>query len=133
MSTAHAIRLGDTFRYTQKREEHLWMVISDPQLDQSVLIANLTTYKPYKDGSCRLNRGEHPFIKHETCVNYAFAQAPDGAHLIDLYVRDKIELLEPLSVQTLAKVQYGALVSPHIPDKYRRFLRSQVFDGSDDA
>ena len=45
---------GDTF-YLAKRqlEEHLWFVLSDPAINQEVvIIANFTTWKEYKDQAC---------------------------------------------------------------------------------
>ena len=50
---------------------HLWIIISDPKLDpQNVLIVNLTSLGPRKEQSCVLKVGDHPWIRHDTCVNY---------------------------------------------------------------
>jgi len=74
---------GDSFRYTVKREPHLWAMISDPEKDDSVLIVNLTTVRNHSDKTCVLGPGDHPFVRHATCINYADAEAPTVRHLAD--------------------------------------------------
>jgi len=52
---------------------HTCVVVSDPTLDPDrVFVAAFTTFEPYKDDACLLNRGDHPAIKHLTCVSYDF-------------------------------------------------------------
>lgn len=68
------MKAGDTFKLVNK-DIHLWMVISDPEQDpHRVLLVNFTTWTPRQDPACVLQEGDHPFIHHETCVNYADAR-----------------------------------------------------------
>jgi hypothetical protein len=66
-------------------DKHLWIVISDPTADpDQVLIVNLTTVDERKEQVCLLHGGEHPWIRHETCVNYADdVVTTDIVHLSD--------------------------------------------------
>ena len=64
---------GSTFLRSDS-DKHLWILISDPAQDpQQVLIVNLTTLDDRKEKVCLLHVGDHPWIRHETCVNYADA------------------------------------------------------------
>ena len=76
---------GDTFRIPEpgtSLDSHLWVVISDPAVDPvRVLIVNFTTRRQDSDHACILQAGEHPFVHHETCVNYAGAKAVSAAQI----------------------------------------------------
>jgi hypothetical protein len=50
-------------------DSHLWIVISDPDVDpEHVVIVNLTSYRADKDQACVLDKGDHPYLSHRTCV-----------------------------------------------------------------
>jgi len=63
------MRIGDVLLI----DEHACIIISDPRKnpDQVVLTA-LTTHESYKDDSCLLDVGDHPFITRLTSVSYDF-------------------------------------------------------------
>ena len=61
---------GDTF-IRGDRDKHLWVVLSDPKLDpEKVLLVNLTSLDCLKERVCILKVGDHPWVAHDTCVNY---------------------------------------------------------------
>ena len=56
-------------------DRHLWIIVSDPIQDcERVLIVNMTSYDRTKDDACILQRDDHPFVKHKTCINYEDGQ-----------------------------------------------------------
>ena len=64
---------GTTFLRSDS-DKHLWIIISDPELDpENVLIVNFTSLDARKEAVCTLCVGDHPWIRHDTCVNYADA------------------------------------------------------------
>lgn len=67
---------GDTFTYVDTSvDQHLWFIVSDPLLDdKKVVVVDLTTVGRFKETTCLINRGEHPFVKHQTCVAYKYAK-----------------------------------------------------------
>jgi len=69
------VSAGDTFLYplNESTKEHLWVVATDPHDDGRVAIVSLTSLRGAKDQTVILRKGDHPFIKWETCVYYAFA------------------------------------------------------------
>jgi hypothetical protein len=69
--------IGDAFLLIDKSiDEHLWVVISKPgDNPDEVVIVNLTSHdSPDKDASCILDAGDHPWIRHRTCVRYMDAR-----------------------------------------------------------
>src|SRR5262245_31893923 len=71
-----AVEIGNTFvLVNEKIDSHLWIVISEPQQDAAnVVIVNLTTWVDWKDQSCILVVGDHPWITHDSCVSYQDAK-----------------------------------------------------------
>lgn len=54
--------------------DHLHIVLNDPfGDDEEVLLASIRSVDPelYHDPSCILYKGDHPFLKHESWVDYA--------------------------------------------------------------
>jgi hypothetical protein len=70
------VKAGDTFTLKDKAvESHLWVIVSDPAVDaERVLFVSMTSYDVTKEKVCLLDAGDHPFIKHRTCIAYDFAK-----------------------------------------------------------
>jgi len=54
--------------------DHLHIVLNDPYgRDGEVLLASIRSVDPdsYYDSSCVLHKGDHPFLKHPSWVDYA--------------------------------------------------------------
>jgi len=102
---------GSTFLLTQK-DSHLWIVLSDPAIDaENVLIVNLTTAHHLKESVCLLEAGEHPWVCHRTCVNYADAKVVPLKSLYALKDKGLLRLQNPLSAALLQRVREGAAPS----------------------
>ena len=123
------MEIGDALLLEDKSiDEHLWIVISLPQDDPDhVVIVNLTSHDSQeKDGSCVLNIGDHPWIRHATSVRYRDARITRDADL-DLLVTDgKLKKLQPASKELLDKIFYGAQKTLHLPMKCANILESRV-------
>ncbi len=67
---------GDTFLITDKNlDEHPWVIISDTAIDdKQVVVVNFTTSHPSKESFCLVQSGDHPFIRHKTCISYLHAR-----------------------------------------------------------
>jgi hypothetical protein len=93
-------------------DAHLWIVLSSPSVDkENVLIVNLTSFGPRQEDACILDRGEHPFITHKTCVNYGDSQITTLEKLHAAKDGGAIRLRESLTPAVLKKVVHGVLVS----------------------
>jgi len=117
---------GDAFLCPAK-DEHLWMVISDPAADADhVVIVNLTSWKQGgNDSSGIVNTGEHPFVRHRSFVYYGGAKVDPLSHLKRLRTSGGLVLEDPLSEELLARIRLGAESSRWIPSFARQVLVDQ--------
>jgi hypothetical protein len=109
------MKAGDAFRIPEpgtSLDSHLWVVISDPSIDpQRVLVVNFTTRRKDSDPACILQAGEHPFVHHETCVNYAGAKVVTGAQIQKLLQKGLLTNHAALSAALLKRIRDGAAAS----------------------
>jgi hypothetical protein len=119
---------GETFFFPESNA-HLWIVASNPAKDlQNVLLVNVTTYDPadrFKENACLLSHGDHAFIKHCSCINYADSRVFTDAHLTSLLARGRIKLQDKLDPAVLKRVRDGASLSKRIPLKNLQILMEQ--------
>lgn len=108
-------------------DDHLWMVISDPALDQDrVVVVSVLSWTPRLDQACIVKPGEHPFVKHDTCVQYPEARAVALARLQRLLDEGKAVEKAPLSDELLARIRSSA-AGADIPQECYDVLRRQGF------
>jgi hypothetical protein len=121
------MKAGDAFRPADRSVDiHLWIIISDPQQDDSrVLIVSLTTFKSHKETICVLDVGDHPSISHRTCVAYGLANAPSLAQLEQAKVAGHLIPAEPVSGEILARIRDGAALSKKLAIEYGELLDFQ--------
>ncbi len=95
---------------------HLWIIISDAKRDpENVLIVNLTTLDPRKERSCLLKAGDHPWIRHDTCVNYGDSQVTTLDKLVAARDGNALMIQNPLRPDILQRIREGALSSTKMP------------------
>ncbi len=121
------MNFGDAFLRTDS-DRHLWVVLSDPSKDpNNILLVNLTSWKPEKERACVLNVGDHPWITHETCVNYndfdAIVTTLPKLHA----AKDAgaLKMQEPLSEKVLQLILQGAAESVRLSLEKAEILASQ--------
>ena len=121
------MQIGDSFLLVDRDvDPHLWVVISHPQQSaQAVVIVNLTSLERMKDQSCVLNVGDHPWISHATCVQYADAKCVSEEAIDRLVASGLLQPREPASDELLAKILRGAARTEAIPVKCKRVLVEQ--------
>lgn len=121
---------GDTF-IRGDADKHLWIVLSDPKLNPDrVLIVNLTTLDARKERACILTIGEHPWIHHDTCVNYADSVVTTLQRLNAAGDGGAIYMKDPLSEALLTKIREGALASERMPmDNAEVLFEQGLVDG----
>jgi hypothetical protein len=62
---------GETF-YSDI-DEHLWVVVTEPDADDRVVCVCFLTQRAWTDPTTLCEVGEHPFFKEPTVVGYNFA------------------------------------------------------------
>lgn len=106
---------GDTFLVAEpgtSYDWHLWMVVSDPSIDSKrVLIVNLTSWCEDKDHSCVLGPGDHPYVRHRSCVNYGGAKVVSAAEIERLLEAGRLASHTPISSELLTRIRQAVPAS----------------------
>ena len=58
-----------------REKKHLHVVLTYPNDEDQVLVVSLTSLKSKSDTTVVLQAGDHPFIRHDTVVEYRKATA----------------------------------------------------------
>ncbi len=120
---------GDTFRIPEpgtSLDSHLWVVLSDPAADpERVLIVNFTSRRNDSDLACVLQAGQHPFVHHETCVNYGGAKVVSAAQIQTLLQKGLLSSHAALSPALLKRIRDGAAASERMSLQHADILIEQ--------
>ncbi len=103
---------------------HLWILVTDPVGEplQTIIVA-VSTKRFYKDSTVVLNRGAHPWVRHESVIFYDHALIPEVHHLNEAVRRRIAERHQPCTPDLLRRVQDGLLSSPRTPKRVKRFYK----------
>ena len=116
---------GDTFLRNDS-DRHLWVVLSDPRKNpEKVLLVNMTTNSPRKEQACVLQRGDHPWILHETCVNYGDAVVTSDRLLEEAKATAAITCKVPLERSVIERILAGAASSARLTLELAEILSEQ--------
>ena len=127
------MKAGDTILVDvpgTRYDSHLWMVISDPDQGSQCLIVNFTSWRADKDQACVVELGEHPYIKHKTCVEFKGAKLVLIAKLEECLHSGALVSHEPLSAPLLAKIRV-AVPNSRISLGFAQLLMDQGVVGLD--
>ena len=92
---------------------HLWLVLTDPDPKTSEVAAVMVvTAKDYTDPTVILKAGEHPFIKHDSSVQFGTVQLLKCSLLAREMKKGRCHLKEDLKPEVLARVRKGLLQFP---------------------
>lgn len=120
------MKAGDTFQLVDVADQHLWIVISDPNIDaECVLFVNITSYDKYVDQTIILNSGDHPFIQHRSCVEYGRARIARNYDLDQLASQSRLKIMQPIGTTILQRLREGASLSNRIKIEHLEILRNQ--------
>lgn len=119
------LKAGDSFRFADGRDGgHLWFVISSGQLDP-VVVVSVTTWRADKDHNCVLEVGDHPFLKHKSCIAYDLAKSVSQEKLQLWIKQGEIALHDAATSDLIFQLLDGAAASRRIPIKCRAVLEEQ--------
>lgn len=97
-------------------DDHLWVIISRPCADyERIAIVNLTSWRKGVDTSCIIEAGEHPWVKHRTCVRYRDAKVVSHRLLDAWGGAGHAESQEPFAPELLRHIRAGAAESVFTP------------------
>jgi len=105
-------------------KSHLWILVTDAcEGSAEAVIVSLTTLRLDRDQTVILQRGDHPFITHQTAVLYSDARIVDVSHIDAMIHHGTAVAHEPCSGLTLELVQDGLLQSPFTARKVISFCK----------
>jgi hypothetical protein len=115
---------GDTFLTGDGDEDnfHLWVIITPVSEGEVVTVCIVTAHKK-SERLVVLNRGEHPFIQHESVVAYRFSKIRAMDDIEGLLARSMAKKREPIAPALLKKIQSGLLDSDFTPNHIRAYYR----------
>jgi hypothetical protein len=120
------MKAGDTFlrpaKPTQNEKQHLFIVLTNPNPDNKILIVNITSLKSWQDRTVMLNKGEHPFITETSCVFYREAEIVDNGKLDEAEKNGAIAKRECCSQKLLELVRSGISASPQTKRVIKKFF-----------
>ncbi len=118
---------GETFYLPDKSADgHLWIVISDPKKDPDrVLLVSMTSYDVDKEEVCLIDAGDHPNVKHKTCICYKPARATSLENLDRLRGSGYLQMQEPVSADLLQRIRRGAALSRRIELEHLELMEEQ--------
>lgn len=97
-------------------KRHLRIVITDHNGENEYLTVSVDTLKaPWQDRSCILNVGDHPFIKHESFVNYRRAKVISFIQLFNGINKGLLIKKEDIGTDVLKRIQDGARKTKFLP------------------
>ncbi|SRR6266568_716889 len=122
------MKVGDAFLYplSPPHAEHLWIVLTNPDADGSILIVSVTTaYSNNKDcidATVRLNKGEHPFLTKES--SYIYYRGAMIKKVSELESAEKTGLLkkhDACSNNLIGLARSGVGASPHCSRNVKKY------------
>ena len=107
-------------------KRHLKIILTDPNGEGLVAVVSVTTLTPAKlrGAHCILRKGDHPFIRHDSIVNFRFAEVRDSRDILARRFRGELELMESLEPAVLERVLAAARLAPKMQRKIREFLKA---------
>jgi len=102
---------------------HLWIVVTEP--DPLCVIVCPSSLRYGKDQTVLLRAGDHPFVRKDTCVLYAYSEIVDADYLREQVSAGRAKRHTPCSESILGLVQAGILASPFTPRKVQQFYRQR--------
>lgn len=123
---ANGLSIGDTFLLsTPPNDMHLFVVIA-PTQNGNYLCVNVTTQRNNSETSCVLQSGDHPFINHDSVINYKRAREINPATIQNLINNGNCYRRDPASADVLNKIQQGGINSTRLKKKLKTALRKYL-------
>lgn len=119
------LNCGDTFLTGDGDEDnfHLWIIITQPNEGEVVTVCVVTSHKR-SERLVVLNKGDHPFIDHESVIAYYYSKIRAVADIEAAFVARAARKREPVSEHILRRAQNGLLDSEFTPNGVRHYFKS---------
>lgn len=120
------MRAGDTYLISFEHvgpTPHLWILAAGPDADGRIVLVSVTTLRRGKDQTVVLQPGDHPFVKHASCVFYQDAIIAYASRLEEWISGELATPSDSCSAELLTLVRDGFSASEFTPKKVLRVIR----------
>lgn len=94
-------------------KKHLFFVLNDPGDAAELVLASVSSMHSRADTTCLLYPDEHPFIRHESHIDYRHCRTERTGHLERLIDCGYCERREDVSEELIERIIDGAYESRH--------------------
>ncbi|ETR69586.1 MAG: hypothetical protein OMM_09469 [Candidatus Magnetoglobus multicellularis str. Araruama] len=123
---SNTLSIGETFLLsTPPNDMHLFVVIA-PTQNGNYICVNVTTKRNNSDTSCVLQSCDHPFINHDSVINYKRAREINPATIHNLINNGNCYRRTPVSADVLYRIQQGGINSTRLKKKLKKALRKYL-------
>ncbi len=114
---------GDTFYASDDEDEepHLQVIITSPE-EGEVITVPVTTKRRHSETLVQLAEGDHPFIKWQSVISYAYARIRTVESIEALLNCGKAKPKEPASPELLKRIKMGLKDSEFTPNGVRHYF-----------
>ncbi|MDC0920039.1 hypothetical protein OAQ81_01815 [Candidatus Thioglobus sp.] len=102
--------------------KHLFIILTNANQDDDVLIVNISSLSNRCDDTCILNSSDHSFIKHKSYIAYKHSNIIKVDKLESLVIKQ----YEPINIEIFNKICSGLLKSKHTSPKIKKFYMDCV-------
>ncbi|HPO14636.1 MAG TPA: hypothetical protein PLI09_14430 [Candidatus Hydrogenedentes bacterium] len=102
---------------------HLHVIVFVVEVAQEALVVSVTSYNEEKDPTCILNVGDHPFIKHKSCISYRHATVTSYAVLNGLINTGKFVVHQSMPLPVMERIINGLCTSGEVVNKVRKWVK----------
>jgi hypothetical protein len=123
-------KAGDTFLLPKTSDgvEHLWIVVTDPDINANAIGVNVTTRYSTSETTVVLMPGDHPFIKHESVIRFRDAKILELKSLEHLLSTGTTKFAchthAPCSAELLTRVQEGMIKTSQLSNEVKDYFRA---------
>lgn len=103
---------------------HLWFILSDPSPEQ-MLAVMLVSLKPHSDKTLILTVGDHPFIQHDSALDYSNVSLFTISKLNAALASSRCIPHPNMSNGLLKRVRAAVLASQRTPDAMLKICRER--------
>lgn len=109
-------------------KRHLKVILTEPNREKLVVVVTVTSLRDtkWKDTSCVLSKGDHPFIRHESFVVFGKAQTMPAFEILQKLHSGKLVRQEDLAPAVFARVLEAAKASRRMRGKPKSMLFSAL-------
>lgn len=117
---------GCTILIVDRPKSHLWIVLTDPTPHpEHVLAVMIVTRKLHSDTTTVLQLGDHPFIKHASCVLYSTARTFSVTTLNEWLAEGDAQFKLSVSPELLTRIRKGLIDSDFTVNAIREYFRTE--------